>query len=146
MDNITLVVPWPEPSLMSYLEQKFPNWHFIEAKTSYSEAIGRVHNKKCELALIRDSALEIARPLSLYPNLNIIPDASINVPTSLVISPAQPRILQGILNKAITQINPENASISCKSTLSTASRNFPCSISYPSLLSIRGLRKVSFSF
>ena len=107
MDNITLVVPWPEPSLMSYLEQKFPNWHFIEAKTSYSEAIGRVHNKKCDLALIRNSALEIARPLSLYPNLNIIPDASINVPTSLVISPAQPRILQGILNKAITQINPE---------------------------------------
>ena len=106
-DNITLVVPWPEPSLMSYLEQKFPNWHFIETKTSYSEAIGRVHNKKCDLALIRNSALEISRPLSLYPNLNIIPDASINVPTSLVISPAQPRILQGILNKAITQINPE---------------------------------------
>ena len=106
-ERVTLVVPWPEPSIMSYLKQKFPQWNFIEANTSSSEAIGLVQNKKCDLALIRDSTLEIDRPLILYPDLNIIPDASINIPTSLVISPAQPRILQSILNKAITQINPE---------------------------------------
>ena len=107
LDAVTLVVPWPEPSLMAYLKQKFPQWQFIEAKTSTSDAIGRVEHKDCDLALIRNSTLEIDRPLILYPNLNIIPDASINIPTSLVISPTQPRILQGILNKAITQINPE---------------------------------------
>ena len=106
-ENVTLVVPWPEPSIMSYLKQKFPKWNFVEANTSSSEAIGRVQNKNCDLALIRDSTLEINRPLILYPDLNIIPDASINIPTSLVISPVQPRILQSILNKAITQINPE---------------------------------------
>lgn len=106
-ERVTLVIPWPEPSILSYLKQKFPQWNFIEANTSSSEAIGLVQNKKCDLALIRDSTLEIDRPLILYPDLNIIPDASINIPTSLVISPAQPRILQSILNKAITQINPE---------------------------------------
>lgn len=51
--------------------------------------------------------LEIDRPLMLHPYLVIIPDASINVPISIIIAPNQPRILQGILNKAITQTDPE---------------------------------------
>ncbi|WP_303839232.1 GGDEF domain-containing protein [Selenomonas ruminantium] len=106
-DPVTLAVPWPEPSLMSYLRQKFPHWNFVETKISYSDALDRVQRKECNLALLRDSTLEIDRPLIPYPNLNIIPDASIKIPTSLVISPTQPRILQSILNKAITQINPE---------------------------------------
>jgi len=107
LDPITLVVSWPEPALVAFLKQKFPQWNFVETKSSYSDALDRVQHKECDLALLRDSTLEIDRPLIPYPDLNIIPDASIKVPTSLVISPTQPRILQSILNKAITQINPE---------------------------------------
>ena len=106
-ESITLAVSHPEPSLMSFLKQKFPRWHIVETSSMGTEALEQVHSKKADLALIRNATLEIDRPLMLHPDLTIIPDASINVPTSLVISPAQPRILQGILNKAITQINPE---------------------------------------
>ncbi len=106
-ENINIVIPRPVPSLMNYLQQKFPHWHFTESSASASDAISHVHSHPGYLALISNSALEIDRPLALYPELTIIPDASINVPTSILIAPQHTRILQGILNKAITQINPE---------------------------------------
>lgn len=103
----TIAIPKPEPSLMAFLREKFPLWEFREVHDSASAAIGLVEDNVCDLALIRNSTLEIDRPLIMYPQLSILPYASVNIPTSLIISPQQPRILQGILNKAITQINPE---------------------------------------
>ena len=106
-ENVNLILPRSTPSMLTYLRQKFPDWHFSESAFSASEAINLVNENQYDLALIGNSTLDIDRPLSLYPELTIIPDASINVPMSVVISNNQPRILQGILNKAITQINPE---------------------------------------
>lgn len=106
-EDIHLILPRPVPSLLAYLHQRFPHWKFQTSAPNASDAISRVHTGQGDLALVSNTSLEIDRPLILYPDLTIIPDASINVPTSLVISPSQPRILQGILNKAITKINPE---------------------------------------
>lgn len=106
-DNVSIILPQPVPSVMTYLRQKFPDWHFSENAPSASEAIRLVNDNQYDLALIANSTLDIERPLALYPELTIIPDASINLPMSIVVSPRQPRILQSILNKAITQINPE---------------------------------------
>lgn len=106
-DNIKLIVPRPEPSLMKFLQQKFPSWDITSSPAGAAEALNALDQNPGTLALVRDSMLEIDRPLMLHPNLTIIPDASINVPMSIIIAPNQPRILQGILNKAITQTDPE---------------------------------------
>lgn len=106
-DNIKLIVPRPEPSLMKFLQQKFPSWDITASPAAAADALNALDHNPETLALVRNSMLEIDRPLMLHPNLAIIPDASINVPMSIIIAPSQPRILQGILNKAITQTDPE---------------------------------------
>ncbi|MCR5757039.1 MAG: diguanylate cyclase [Selenomonas sp.] len=106
-ERISMVVPHPEPTLIKYLREKYPRWDIQAINGAPEEALELVSQGTYNLALIRNSTLEIDRPLILYPNLTIIPDASINIPVSLAISPSQSRILQGIINKAITQINPE---------------------------------------
>lgn len=106
-EALHLFVPRPIPSVLAYLQKKFPNWRFTATPADPNESISRVQNHFGDLALVSNSSLEIERPLLLYPDLTIIPDASIHIPTSLMISPTQPRMLQGILNKAITKLNPE---------------------------------------
>lgn len=106
-DNIKLIVPRPEPSLMNFLQQKFPSWDITASPAAAADALNALDLNSETLALVRNSILEIDRPLMLHPGLAIIPDASINVPISLIIAPNQPRMLQGIINKAIIQTNPE---------------------------------------
>jgi len=119
-EHISMVVPHPEPTLMEYLREKYPHWDIQAINGSSAEAFELVNKDQYDLALIRNSTLEIDRPLILYPDLTIIPDASINIPVSLVIAPSQSRILQGVINKAITQINPEKRKhISQKHIIST---------------------------
>lgn len=106
-ENITLLLPYADASFMAFLEQKFPHWQIKNSRADVIDTLQQVDNHSDALALVRNSILEIDRPLSFYPHLAIIPDTSINIPMSLALSPRQPRMLQTILNKAITQINPE---------------------------------------
>ncbi|MBE6073152.1 MAG: diguanylate cyclase [Selenomonas ruminantium] len=118
--NVTLLLPYADASFMAFMEQKFPHWQIKNSRASVADTLQMVDGHKDELVLVRNSILEIDRPLSLYPHLAIIPDASINIPMSLAISPQQPRMLQTILNKAITQINPETrTSITQKHIIAT---------------------------
>lgn len=106
-ESARLLLSRPAPTLLSFMQQKFPHWQITPSQFFSADVVRQVHQDQSSFALILNTSLEIDRPLLLYPDLSIMPDDSINVPMSLVISAHQPRILQGILNKAITQINPE---------------------------------------
>lgn len=101
-----LVLPDLPEDVLLFFRQKFTRWQ-VDNKGSEDEALQAVNDKEADLAMVTPFYLAAERPLLLYPGLVIIPETSLNMPVSLALSANQPNMLRGLINKAITMINPE---------------------------------------
>lgn len=101
-----LLLPNLPEDVLHFFQLKFPKWQ-VENRASEAEAMQEVNDKEADLTMVSPFFLAAERPLLLYPGLVIIPETSIDMPICLAISTDQQRMLWGVINKAITMINPE---------------------------------------
>ncbi len=101
-----LVIPTMYPSFRHFVEKMLPKTQIIVQPTTIT-ALNTLVKEKADAAIIDNLQLQMERPLIPYPELSVVPTASLKIPMSLAIAPHHSRDLQGLLDKAILRLHPQ---------------------------------------
>lgn len=105
-DISQLVIPTMYPSFRHFVEKMLPQAQIIAQPTAIT-ALNALVKENADAAIIDNLHLQMERPLIPYPELSVVPTASLKIPISLAIAPHHSRDLQGLLDKAILRLHPQ---------------------------------------